>query len=90
MKLRHCIAIAVGILVQVAFMYSVWRWTNMEVVGMLFLSLFAAGAGTALGLWLTGRKKPIKKQKPKTEPQIFTYTKQGVCLEGYYEQLNVG
>lgn len=87
MKLRHYIAIAVGILVQVAFMYNVWRWTNMEVVGMLFLSLFAEGAGTALGLWLTGRKKPIKKQKPKTEPQIFTYTKQGRCLEGFYEQV---
>lgn len=87
MKLRHYITIAVCTLAQVTFMYSVWHWTDAKVIGMILWQIFALIAGTTLGLWLAKRKKARRKKR---KPQIFTYTKQGRCLEGVYEQCKIG
>lgn len=87
MKLKHYLTITICTISQVAFMFSVWAYTDAKVLGMILWQIFALAAGLAVARCL---QKLKRKQIRHRQPQIYTYTKQGVCLEGYYEQLNVG
>lgn len=91
MKRRDVKAITAGALAQIASIAIMWNWTSLEDLEMAFLSFFAMGAGAAMEFWWMDKKKVSSKQIPKKhKPKIYTYTRGGRCLEGYYEQMKIG
>lgn len=75
MKLRYINAIMSGALSFLAAMAAGWLWTDMELLEMIFVSLYAYCAGMAISLCLTEPKK--KPERTRWEMQIYDLRKDG-------------
>lgn len=88
MKNKYVKSLAVGMAAQAISIVAMWCLTEIEILGIAFLSLFALGFGSAITALALERKEiPAKQRKP---PKIYTYTSAGRCLEGAYQEVKIG
>lgn len=68
MGLRFYASIVTGALAEVMTLAGLWMWSDMEIGGMIFWSLFGYFCGMAAVMFIT---EPPKQKRKRWEPQIY-------------------
>lgn len=68
MGLRFYASVVTGALSEIATLAGLWMWSEMEIGGMIFLSLLGYFCGMAVVICAT---EPKKQKRKRLEPQIY-------------------
>ena len=78
--MRLYAAIVTGALAEVVTLTGLWLWTDMEICGMMFLSVFGYFIGLAAVLCLTEPTKQKKRQRVRREMRTYNLREDEYCL----------